>query len=225
MSTSRPPSRTCAMRSCCGEVSSWRRGASLATHSARDLCCSAGGEREQSGRRWGSGVRTELPVPDYGRVGAVYGDLRHEGGGETKPLLEAKLLSVMYKHSQNGCSDKRRAGNLALVEKVEASLLLTSIQNGLPFRRPSCAPAAPPAASPGLDSPPPFPRNSGRRAPKGARLSDRRTPEAAPRPPRPGPRGSRALQPRSRRRARLSPHVHLRLGGEEGSKGLRQRHE
>lgn len=81
MSTSRPPSRTCAMRSCCGEVSSWRRGASLATHSARDLCCSAGGEREQNGRRWGSGVRTELPVPNYGRVGAVYGDLRHGGGG------------------------------------------------------------------------------------------------------------------------------------------------
>lgn len=131
----------------------------------------------------------------------------------------------MYKHSQNGCSDKRRAGNLGLVEKVEASLLLTSIQNGLPFRRPSRAPAAPPAASPGLASPPSFPRNSGRRAAKGARLSDRRTPEAAPRPPRPGPRGSRTLQPRSRRRARLSPHLHLRLGGEEGSKGLRQRHE
>lgn len=53
----------------------------MATHSARDLCCSAGGEREQNGRRWGSGVRTELPVPDYGRVGAVYGDLRHGGGG------------------------------------------------------------------------------------------------------------------------------------------------
>lgn len=112
-----------------------------------------------------------------------------------------------------------------LSKKSKPLSLLTSIQNGLPFRRPSRAPAAPPAASPGLASPPPFPRNSGRRPPKGARLSDRRTPEAAPRAPRPGPRGSRALQPRSRRRARLSPHLHLRLGGEEGSQGLRQRHK
>lgn len=107
------------------------------------------------------------------------------------------------------------------------SLLLTSIQNGLFFRRPSCTRAAPPAASPGLNSAPPFSRNSGRGAPKGARLSDRRTPKAAPGPPRPGPRGPRAHQPRSCRRARLSPHLRLRLrlGGEEGSKGLRQRHE
>lgn len=32
------------------------------------------------------------------------------------------IIGELYKHSQNGCSDKRRAGNLGLVEKVEASL-------------------------------------------------------------------------------------------------------
>lgn len=74
------------MRSCWGAASSWRRGASLATHSARDRCCSAGGEREQNGRRR-SGVRTELSVPDDGGVRAVYGDLRHGGGGETLSRL------------------------------------------------------------------------------------------------------------------------------------------
>lgn len=140
--------------------------------------------------------------------------------GDTFSCSEAKLLS-MHKQSQSGRPDKARP-HLA-GQKVDVPLPPSPIQNGPPFRRPPRAPAAPPAASPGLPSAPPCPRNSGR--PKGARLLDRRTPEAAPRPPRPGPRGSRALQPRPRRRARLSPHLHLRLCREKGGKGLWKGHE
>lgn len=79
------------MRSCWGEVSSCRRGASLATHSARDLCGSAGGEQEKAGGD-GGGVRTELSVPDDGGVGAVYRDLRHGGGGRHFLLQRSEII-------------------------------------------------------------------------------------------------------------------------------------